>query len=190
MCATFPKSPGRNFPSLTTASSVSATPCYGSTGYRSPIMCLLSTGSAELPDTRFGELLFAVMIAVLVVAVRTPIRSQIEVHHSRQMPPLLAVGTGSGRHRFISDVVTGVEKSAVPPDVSRQELQVQTSVGQAAPICPGNSPNQSPDSPERGSLPFRDVVVEAPASDSLSPSSRLRSMRIATSRCRRQKTPA
>jgi hypothetical protein len=42
---------------------------------------------AFLPDTRFSQMLLAVTIAVLVVAVRALIRSQIEVRHRTQTPP-------------------------------------------------------------------------------------------------------
>ena len=40
-----------------------------------------------LPDTRLRDLFFAMAIALLVVTVRTLIRSQIEIRHSGQTPP-------------------------------------------------------------------------------------------------------
>ena len=43
---------------------------------------------ASLPDTRLRDLFLAMTIAMLVVAVRTLIRSQIEIRHSGQTPPL------------------------------------------------------------------------------------------------------
>ena len=113
------------------------------------------------------------MIAMLVVAVRTLIRSQIEIRHSGQTPPPPA-GAVSGRPRFISDAVMGLEKSAVVPSDHARNCRFKPQSDSLKLSALKNFDIDSPSCSEPESFPCHCSL----ASRLSPPDKRFRSMRI------------